>query len=136
MKPSDYALHDPIVAIATALVPAALGIVRASGTKCIDLLCPFFSRPKALSKAPGHSIVYGWIIDGETKIDEVVVSVYRAPKSFTGEDSIEITCHGGPSTVLTIYRTLIKAGFRPAEKGEFTFRSFANGKTDLTRAEA
>lgn len=136
MKPSDYTLHDPIVAIATALVPSALGIVRASGKQSIDMLCPFFSRPQALSNAKGNSIVYGWIIDGESKIDEVVVSIYRAPKSFTGEDSVEITCHGGPSTVLAIFRTLIKAGFRPAEKGEFTFRSFANGKTDLTRAEA
>jgi tRNA modification GTPase len=70
------------------------------------------------------------------KIDEVMVAVYRAPKSFTGEESVEIIGHGGTATVLAVYRELLAAGFRPAERGEFTFRSFANGKNDLARAEA
>ncbi len=139
MKPSEYALNDPIAAIATALVPAALGIVRTSGRGCIELLAPCFSRPAALLKAPGNSLVHGWLVDpaaGDRKIDEVMLSVYRAPKSFTGEDAVEITGHGGPAVVLAVFRLLVAAGFRAAEKGEFTFRSFANGKTDLTRSEA
>jgi tRNA modification GTPase len=138
MKPSEYALDDPIIAIATALVPAALGIVRASGKGCVELVARRFSRPDALLRAEGNTLVYGWILDGEKgqRIDEVMLAVYRAPKSFTGEDSVEIIGHGGPSVVLAVYRLLIEEGFRAAEKGEFTFRAFANGKTDLTRAEA
>jgi len=138
MKPSDYSLNDPIAAIATGLVPAALGIVRTSGKRCIELLAPLFSRRSALLSAPGNSLVHGWMIEPASgqKIDEVMLAVYRAPKSFTGEDSVEIIGHGGPSAVLAVYRLLVSAGFRAAERGEFSFRSFANGKTDLTRAEA
>lgn len=138
MKPSDYSLNDPIAAIATGLVPAALGIVRTSGKGCIDLLAPLFSRQAALLSAPANSLVHGWMIEPVSgqKIDEVMLAVYRAPKSFTGEDSVEIIGHGGPSAVLAVYRLLVSAGFRSAERGEFSFRSFANGKTDLTRAEA
>jgi len=139
MKPSEYALNDPVAAIATALVPAALGIVRTSGAGCIELLAPCFSRPRSLLEAAGNTLVHGWLVDpaaDNRKVDEVVLSVYRAPKSFTGEDAVEITGHGGPAVVLAVFRLLVSAGFRPAEKGEFTFRSFANGKTDLTRSEA
>ncbi len=139
MKPSEYALNDPVIAIATALVPAALGIVRTSGAGCIELLASCFSRPRALLQAPGNTLVHGWLVDPAAenrKIDEVMLSVYRAPKSFTGEDAVEITGHGGPAVVLAVFRLLVSAGFRAAEKGEFTFRSFANGKTDLTRSEA
>lgn len=149
MKPSEYDLEEPIVAIATALVPAALGIVRATGKRCIELASTCFSRPDALLRAGGNTLVHGWILapilkDGHgesgnpdrTRIDEAVVSVYRAPKSFTGEDSVEITVHGGPATVLAVYRALVASGFRPAEPGEFTLRAFANGKADLTKSEA
>ena len=141
MKPSEYALNDPIAAIATALVPSALGIVRASGKGTIELAAKSFSRPAILLEAGGNSLVHGWVLGPETggereRIDEVMVSVYRAPKSFTGEDSVEIIGHGGTATVLAVYRALVAGGFRAAERGEFTFRAFANGKADLSRAEA
>ncbi len=131
-----YTPEEPIAAIATALAPAALGIVRASGKNCVSLVSKIFSRPKALLESAGNSIVYGWIVDGGAKIDEVLVSVFRAPKSFTGEEMCEISCHGGVNVVQAIYNVLLKNGFRQAERGEFTFRAYINGKTDLTRAEA
>ena len=131
-----YTPEEPIAAIATALAPAALGIVRASGKNCVELVSKIFSRPKALLESGGNSIVYGWIVDGGAKIDEVLVSVFRAPKSFTGEEMCEISCHGGVNVVQAIYNVLLKNGFRQAERGEFTFRAYINGKTDLTRAEA
>lgn len=136
MSNPKYAPEEPICAIATALAPAALGIVRCSGTDCVNLLSKVFSRPNALQNASGNTLVYGWIKSGETKIDEVMVSVYRAPKSFTGEEMVEISCHGGPSVVMAIQNLLLNSGFRQAERGEFTFRAFINGKADLTKAEA
>ena len=132
----NYTLDDEIAAIGTALAPAALGIVRTSGARSIELISRFFSRPNALLQSQGHTLVYGWIHDEGIKIDEVVLCVYRAPKSNTGENAVEIICHGGPGVVKTIYRLCIKNGFRAAERGEFTFRSFIHGKADLTRAEA
>ena len=132
----NYTLDDEIAAIATALAPAALGIVRTSGARSIELISRFFSRPNALLQSQGHTLVYGWIHDEGSKIDEVVLCVYRAPKSNTGENAVEIISHGGPGVVKAIYRLCIKNGFRAAERGEFTFRSFIHGKADLTRAEA
>ena len=132
----NYTLDDEIAAIATALAPAALGIVRTSGARSIELISRFFSRPNALLQAQGHTLVYGWIHDEGVKIDEVILCVYRAPKSNTGENAVEILCHGGPGIVKAIYWLCIKYGFRAAERGEFTFRSFIHGKADLTRAEA
>ena len=162
-----YTPEEPIAAIATALAPGALGIVRCSGKNCIGLLSKIFSRPKALLEAEGNTIVYGWIqtISNEKlevsnykdegkesgrekscalhianpslhKLDEVLVSVFRSPRSFTGEDMVEISCHGGVHVVQTVFNLLLKNGFRRAEKGEFTFRAYINGKTDLTKAEA
>ena len=136
MTPSQYAPEEPISSIATALAPAALGIVRVSGTGCIELVSKVFSRPKALLEAPGNTLVYGWIVDQGQKIDEVMLSVYRAPKSFTGEDMVEISCHGGPAVVTAIQNLMLKNGFRQANRGEYTFRAYINGKTDLTKAEA
>ena len=131
-----YTPEEPIAAIATALAPSALGIVRCSGKNSIELLSKVFSRPKALLEAQGNTIVYGWLLDEKSKIDEVLVSVFRAPKSFTGEDMVEISCHGGVHVVQTVYNLLLNSGFRAAEKGEFTFRAYINGKADLTKAEA
>ncbi|MDE5897776.1 MAG: tRNA uridine-5-carboxymethylaminomethyl(34) synthesis GTPase MnmE [Treponemataceae bacterium] len=136
MPNPTYFPDEPISAIATALAPAALGIIRCSGKGCIQLVAAKFSRPAALLDAPGNSLVYGWIVDGGEKIDEVMLGIYRAPRSFTGEDLVEITCHGGPGVVMAIQSLLLNSGFRQAERGEFTFRAFINGKTDLTRAEA
>ncbi len=131
-----YTPEEPIVAIATALAPSALAIIRLSGQNTLSLLSQVFSRPKALKEAAGNTLVYGWIQDDGKKIDEVMVGIYRAPKSFTGEEMAEIFCHGGPITVMAIYNLLQTKGFRIAENGEYTFRSYINRKIDLTRAEA
>ena len=138
MTPNQYTPEEPISSIATALAPAALGIVRVSGKGCIELVSKVFSRPKALLEAPGNTLVYGWVVEPveTTKIDEVMLAVYRAPKSFTGEDMVEIFCHGGPAVVMAVQNLMLKSGFRQANRGEYTFRAFINGKTDLTRAEA
>ncbi len=143
MTPNQYTPEEPISSIATALAPAALGIVRVSGKGCIELVSKVFSRPKALLEAPGNTLVYGWIQEVVStssttprKIDEVMLAVYRAPKSFTGEDMVEIFCHGGPAVVMAIQNLMLKIGFRQANRGEYTFRAFINGKTDLTKAEA
>ncbi len=136
MNASQYTPEESISSIATALAPAALGIVRTSGKDCIQLLSKVFSRPKALLQAPGNTLVYGWIKDGDARIDEVMLAVYKAPKSFTGEDMVEIFCHGGPAVVTAIQNLMLKSGFRAANRGEYTFRAFINGKTDLTKAEA
>ena len=138
---NSYTPEEPIAAIATALAPSALALIRISGKNCIELLSKVFSRPKALTQAEGNTIVYGWIVDSvnpdqKQKIDEVLVSVFRAPKSYTGEEMAEISCHGGISPVTAIFNLLLKSGFRTALPGEFTFRAFINGKTDLTKSEA
>lgn len=138
---NSYTPEEPIAAIATALAPSALALIRISGKNCIELLSKVFSRPKALTQAEGNTIVYGWIVDyvnsdQKQKIDEVLVSVFRAPKSYTGEEMAEISCHGGISPVTAIFNLLLKNGFRTALPGEFTFRAFINGKTDLTKSEA
>ncbi len=143
MRPSEYDLEDPIAAIATALVPSALGVVRVTGKGAIELVARAFSRPDALLGAAGGTLVHGWILaparPGERergRVDEVVLSVFRAPRSFTGEDSVDVTGHGGIATVLAVYRAIIAQGARPAERGEFSLRAFANGKADLTKSEA
>ncbi len=147
MTHAQYTPEEPISSIATALAPAALGIIRVSGKNCIELVSKVFSRPKALTQAAGNSLVYGWIQKNAGKnqltsdsvperIDEVMCAVYRAPKSFTGEDMVEIFCHGGPAVVTAIQNLMLKNGFREANRGEYTFRAYINGKTDLTKAEA
>lgn len=143
MTPNQYTPEEPITSIATALAPAALGIVRTSGKNCIELVSKVFSRPKALLEAPGNTLVYGWLQSNVTKgtalierIDEVMLAVYRAPKSFTGEDMVEIYCHGGPAVVTAVQNLMLHNGFRQANRGEYTFRAYINGKTDLTKAEA
>lgn len=138
MTQNQYTPEEPICSIATALAPSALGIIRLSGKNTIELVSKVFSRPKALLEAKGNTLVYGWIIEPQKKekIDEVMLAVYRAPKSFTGEDMVEIFCHGGPCVVTSIQNLMLKSGFRQANRGEYTFRAFINGKTDLTKAEA
>ena len=137
MTSNQYTPEEPISSIATALSPAALGIVRVSGKNCIELVSKVFSRPKALLEAKGNSLVYGWIENSaDENIDEVMLGVYRAPKSFTGEDMVEIYCPAGPAVVTAIQNLMLKSGFRQANRGEYTFRAYINGKTDLTKAEA
>jgi tRNA modification GTPase len=100
------------------------------------LVASVFSRPQALHAAAGNTVVYGWIVDKGEKIDEVLVSVYRSPRSYTGEEGADISCHGGIAAVQGILRALRRAGFRDSLPGEFTFRAFMNGKLDLTRSES
>jgi tRNA modification GTPase len=128
----------PIVALATGPFEAALALVRAAGPGCIELAAGVFSRPDALREARGHSLVHGELVDPATgeAIDEVLVAVFRAPASFTGEDQIEVSCHGSTAVTRRILALFEAAGFCPALPGEFSFRAFANGKTDLVRAEA
>jgi tRNA modification GTPase len=137
MSPPSYGDETPIAALATPPGESALAVIRISGKSAINLMTPFFSRPGVLQKAPGHSLVYGWMINpaGE-RIDEVLVAVYRAPKSYTGEEGADISCHGGAAVVKGIMDILKAAGFRNALPGEFTFRAFMTGKLDLTRSES
>jgi tRNA modification GTPase len=133
---SFYGDDKPIAACATALAETALSLIRVSGKGSVELLAGHFSRPETLRKAEGNTIVHGWIVDQDKRIDEVLIGVYRAPKSYTGEDGMDITCHGGLAAGRAVLGTLLKCGFREALRGEFSFRSFFNGKIDLTRAEA
>lgn len=127
----------PIAAIASALAPAAIAVIRVSGEGSIDLLSRAFSRSLTLRAATGHTIHHGSIVDAEGRtVDEVLVAVYRRPRSYTGEDSAEVFCHGSPAGVRRTLGVLLESGFAAAEPGEFTRRAFINGKLDLTRAEA
>jgi len=123
---------DTIVAIATALSNSGIGIVRISGEDAFHIVKKIY-KGKELKD---HAIHYGYIIDGEETIDEVLVMVMKGPHSFTGEDTVEINCHGGVYVVKRILETVVRYGARPAEPGEFTKRAFLNGKMDLSQAEA
>ena len=130
---------DTIAAISTAMTASGIGIVRMSGSEVftiIDRVYQSKGKKKKLSEVPTHTIHYGYIMDGDEMIDEVLVMVMRAPRSFTSEDTIEINCHGGVYAMKRILETVIKNGARPAEPGEFTKRAFLNGRMDLSQAEA
>lgn len=130
-------LQDTIAGIATAIGEGAISIIRVSGDDSISIVSKLF-RGKNLATVPSHTINYGYIYDPETnkKIDEVLVSVMRAPKTFTAEDVIEINCHGGILVTNKILELLLVAGARIAEPGEFTKRAFLNGRIDLAQAES
>ena len=124
---------ETICALATA-PGGALGIIRVSGSQSLEILSRVFS--KNLTDAQPNTIHYGHIKDGKEIIDEVLVSVFRAPHSYTGEDSAEITCHGSRYILNKVLELLIKHGCRMAEPGEYTQRAYLNGKMDLSQAEA
>ena len=128
---------DTIAAISTALGAGAISIVRVSGDDAIEIVNKVF-KGKNLTKVNSHTINYGHIIDPSTKqiIDEVLVSVFLAPKTYTTENVVEINCHGGLFVTNQIYELLTTFGARPAEAGEFTKRAFLSGRIDLTKAEA
>ncbi|MBU1700246.1 MAG: tRNA uridine-5-carboxymethylaminomethyl(34) synthesis GTPase MnmE [Candidatus Eisenbacteria bacterium] len=126
---------DTITAIATAPGHGAVAIVRVSGPRAIYLCDDLFRGRKKLADLPGGRAVTGWITDGDEELDEVVVTLYRSPRSYTGEDLVEISCHGGPSAGY-ILNALIGYGARPSRPGEFTKRAFLNGRMDLSQAEA
>ncbi len=128
----------PIAALATAPGRSALAVIRCSGPRAIELCARCFSPGDALAAALGYGMVHGWLMDpgnGE-RVDEVIAAVFRAPRSFTGEDSVEIYCHGSGAVTTRALALLEGAGFAPALPGEFSFRAFINGKTDLVKAEA
>jgi tRNA modification GTPase len=124
-----------IVALATAPAPAALHTIRLSGSGCIQMVERVF-KGKKISAFTKNSLCYGQIIDNQTLIDEVMLSVFIGPHSFTKEDSVEITCHGSPFISNQIIELLIKQGAVPAKAGEFTQRAFLQGRFDLAQAEA
>jgi tRNA modification GTPase len=136
MDKASYGSGGLIAAFATPLAESALAVIRCSGGGSIEEAARFFSRPERLASAAGHSAVHGWIMSGGEKIDEVLVTVYRAPSSYTGEESLDISCHGGIAAARAVMKVLRAAGFREALPGEFTFRAFMSGRLDLTRAES
>lgn len=130
---------DTIAAIATAMTPSGIGIIRISGDDSFELIDKIYkskSGKKLLSQCDSHTVHYGFIYDGDEKIDEVMVLIMRAPNTYTREDTIEIDCHGGVFVMKRILETVIKYGARPAEPGEFTKRAFLNGRIDLSQAES
>ena len=129
---------DTIAAIATAMTSSGIGIVRISGDEAVSITDRIFEmkNQKKLEDMPTHTIHYGHIHDGDEVIDEVMVVLMRAPKSYTKEDTVEIDCHGGVYVMKRVLETVIKYGARPAEPGEFTKRAFLNGRIDLAQAES
>ena len=128
-------MFDTICAISTTLGVGAISIIRLSGDKSIEIANKIF-KGKDLTKVDSHTINYGYIIDGTEIIDEVLVSIMKAPKTYTKEDVVEINCHGGIATTNKILEILLLNGCRLAEPGEFTKRAFLNGRIDLIEAEA
>lgn len=127
--------NESICAIATPYGVGAISVIRCSGNDSIDLVNKVF-KGHDLTKVDGNTIHYGYIIYNNDIIDEVMVSVFRSPKSFTGENSCEISCHGGIFNTNKVLEALLCSGFRLAEPGEFSKRAFLNGKMDLTESEA
>lgn len=128
--------RDTIAAISTGMTNSGIGIVRISGSEAFQIADRIYKGKGRLSEAESHTIHYGFIRDREETIDEVLVMLMRSPRTFTGEDTVEINCHGGTYVVKRVLETVIKNGARPAEPGEFTKRSFLNGKIDLSQSEA
>ena len=132
-------MSQTIAAISTAMTESGIGIVRMSGEEAYQIADKIYRSKKGnkvLAEQKSHTIHYGYIVDGDETIDEVLVMLMRGPHSFTGEDTVEINCHGGVFVVKKILETTIKYGARPAQPGEFTKRAFLNGRIDLSQAEA
>lgn len=130
---------DTIAAIATAMSNSGIGIVRISGDEALDVADRIFrpkKRSRKVSDMKTHTIHYGYVTDGDEVIDEVMLLIMKAPRSYTCEDTIEIDCHGGVLVMKKILETVLKYGARPAEPGEFTKRAFLNGRIDLSQAES
>ena len=123
---------DTITAIATPIGTGGVGVIRISGDKSFDIIEKIFTK----KNLEAGRISHGWIVDGGKKIDEVIILPFKAPNSYTGEDVIEIHCHGGINVVRNILDLVLKHGARTAERGEFTKRAFLNKKMDLSQAEA
>lgn len=132
-------MTDTIAAVATAMTASGIGIIRMSGPDSRRIAGKVYRSKggkKQIEDVPSHTINYGFICDGEETIDEVLVMVMDGPRSYTGEDTVEIDCHGGVLAMKRVLETVVKYGARPAEPGEFTKRAFLNGRMDLSQAEA
>ncbi|MBI6116548.1 tRNA uridine-5-carboxymethylaminomethyl(34) synthesis GTPase MnmE [Salegentibacter maritimus] len=131
-------LNDTIVALATPSGAGAIAIIRVSGPEALNIVSPLFKAKskKKLSDQASHTLHLGNLMDEDRTLDEVLISVFRAPKSYTGEETVEISCHGSPYIQQEIIQLMIRKGCRSAEAGEFTMRAFLNGKMDLSQAEA
>ena len=127
--------QDTICALATANGIGAIGIIRVSGNQSFEIVNKIFEG-KNLEKVDSHTVHYGFIKDEDETIDEVMISVFHAPKTFTTENSVEISFHGSPYIGKKILEALIKNGARMAKAGEFTMRAFMNGRIDLSQAES
>lgn len=130
---------DTIAAIATAMTVSGIGIIRISGSNAFKIADDIFqakNRKKKLSEQMSHTIHYGYICEQDEMIDEVLIMLMRGPRSYTGEDTVEIDCHGGIYAMKKVLETVLNHGARPAEPGEFTKRAFLNGRIDLSQAEA
>jgi tRNA modification GTPase len=141
----DFYPEDCIAALATPWGQSALAVIRVSGPGCLDRLSLVFSPSDGggLAERDGHTLVHGWLHELPSggrepveRIDEALVALFRGPRSFTGEDSAELSTHGSPVILRRALEVLLRAGFRAASPGEFTLRAFINGKMDLTQAEA
>jgi tRNA modification GTPase len=131
-----HSFDDTIAAIATPVGVGGIGVVRLSGPEARRIVSKFFLSSKAAKDFESHRIYHGWISSGGVNIDEVLLSFMAAPGTYTGEDIVEISCHGGRLAVKKALELAIEAGARMAEKGEFTKRAFLNGRIDLVKAEA
>ncbi|MGM1057355.1 MAG: tRNA uridine-5-carboxymethylaminomethyl(34) synthesis GTPase MnmE [Bacteroidota bacterium] len=131
-------LNDTIVALATPSGAGAIAVIRVSGPDAIKMVAPLFKGKsnKNIQDQPSHTLHLGNLIDGERILDEVLISIFHGPRSYTGENTIEISCHGSQYIQQEIIQLLIRKGARSAEAGEFTLRAFLNGKMDLSQAEA
>ena len=127
---------DTIAAISTGMTNSGIGIVRITGDEAFDIADRIYRGKNKISESDSHTIHYGHIVDGQEIIDEVLVMIMRAPRTFTGEDTVEINCHGGTFVLKRVLEDVLKHGARAAEPGEFTKRAFLNGKLDLSQAEA
>ncbi|MBN1347879.1 tRNA uridine-5-carboxymethylaminomethyl(34) synthesis GTPase MnmE, partial [candidate division KSB1 bacterium] len=132
--------EDTIAALATPIGSSGIAVVRVSGPNAIPLVANFFRGSTSLPQCKPWRVYLGKIVvveDGkEILVDQVLITVFKAPQSYTGEDSVEISCHGGIYVSNVILKYLYLSGARPAQPGEFTFRAFMNGRLDLTQAEA
>ncbi len=130
-----YDINETIAAIATPAGEGAIGVIRLSGSKAIEIADKIFAGKK-LASQPSHTIHFGKIVDGDEVVDEVVASLYKGPKSYTGEDVVEISCHGSQYVLERVLNLCLSNGAHTAKAGEFTQRAFLNNKMDLTQAEA
>ena len=127
-------MEDTIAAVATTIGESSINVIRISGNDSINIANKIFS--KDIRNVPSHTVHYGFIVENNEKIDEVFLSVFRTPKSFTTEDVVEISVHGGSASVNKVMELVLSNGARLAEPGEFLKRAFLNGRIDLTQAEA